>query len=123
VKKGLLASLMLVALLALPLVGACSDTDAEVITLTYSNFFPSTHLNSILAEEWIEEIESRTDGRVKIDYFPGGTLTSSTLIYDGVVEGMSDIGMSCLAYTPGVFRSASWWIYPMPTPTAGWRRW
>ena len=102
-KKGILASLLLIVLLSLPIIGACSGTGDEVITLSYSNFFPSTHLNSILAEEWIKEIESRTDGRVEINYFPGGTLTPAAGVYDGVVEGISDIGMSCLAYTPGRF--------------------
>ena len=102
-KKGILTLLLLVVLLSLPFTGACTTTEPEVITLTYSNFFPSTHLNSILAEEWIKEIEDRTDGRVHIDYFPGGTLTPAAGVYDGVVEGISDIGMSCLAYTPGRF--------------------
>ena len=75
----------------------------KVITLNYSNFFPAPHKNSILAQQWCKEIEKRTNGRVKISYFPGGTLTPSAQIYDGVVRGISDIGFSCLAYTRGRF--------------------
>jgi TRAP-type C4-dicarboxylate transport system substrate-binding protein len=51
----------------------------------------------------IKEIEKRTNGRVKISYFPGGTLTKSRVCYDGVVKGISDIGQSCFAYTRGRF--------------------
>jgi TRAP-type C4-dicarboxylate transport system substrate-binding protein len=50
-----------------------------------------------------KEIEKRTNGRVKISVFPGGTLTKPRVCYDGVVKGISDIGMSCFAYTRGRF--------------------
>ena len=83
---------------------SCSNPDdKKVINLTYSNFFPPTHLNSILAEAWIKEIETRTDGQVDIEYFPGGNLTPAAGVYDGVVNGLSDIGMSCFSYTVGRF--------------------
>jgi TRAP-type C4-dicarboxylate transport system substrate-binding protein len=54
-------------------------------------------------EEWIGEIEKRTGGKVKIKYYPGGTLTPAAQVYDGVVKGISDIGESCFAYTRGKF--------------------
>lgn len=73
------------------------------IKLTYSNFFPPTHIQSKLAEDWAKEIEQRTNGRVKVEYFPGQTLTKANQVYDGVVSGLSDIGFSVLAYTRGRF--------------------
>jgi len=76
---------------------------AQTINLNYSNFFPAPHENSKLAEAWAKEIEKRTNGKVKITYFPGGTLTPAAQIYDGVVKGISDIGYSCFAYTAGKF--------------------
>ena len=75
----------------------------KVISLNYSNFFPAPHKHSITAEQWCREIEKRTNGSVKIAYFPGGTLTPAAQIYDGVVKGISDIGFSCFAYTRGKF--------------------
>ena len=42
----------------------------KVIKLRYSNFFPPVHAISKLSEEWCKEIEKRTNGRVKIIYFP-----------------------------------------------------
>ncbi len=82
---------------------AVSLAQEKVITLNYSNFFPPQHENSKLAEQWCREIEKRTNGRVKINYFPGGTLTPADQTYDGVVKGIADIGYSCFSYTAGKF--------------------
>ncbi len=75
----------------------------KAITLNYSNFFPAPHKNSILADQWCKEVEKRTNGKVKITYFPGGTLTPAAQTYDNVVKGIADIGMSVFAYTRGKF--------------------
>jgi TRAP-type C4-dicarboxylate transport system substrate-binding protein len=73
------------------------------IELNYSIFFPASHLQARTAADWAEEIEKRTEGRVKITMFPGGTLTQAPQCYEGVVNGISDIGMSVFAYTRGKF--------------------
>ncbi len=95
-------SLTLTAFLVLSLAMA-SMALAGTIKLTYSNFFPPTHIQSKLADQWCRMVEERTGGKVQIDYFPGSTLTKAKQNYDGVVEGISDIGMSCLAYSRGRF--------------------
>jgi TRAP-type C4-dicarboxylate transport system substrate-binding protein len=76
---------------------------AKTFHLTYSIFFPPTHGQCQAGMAWAKAIEERTDGRVKITVFPGGTLTKANQCYDGVVNGISDIGMSCFAYTRGRF--------------------
>lgn len=76
---------------------------AGPIKLTYSNFFPPTHIQSKLAEAWCKEVAKRTNGRVVVDYFPGQTLTKANQVYDGVVTGLSDLGLALFAYTPGRF--------------------
>lgn len=80
-----------------------ADQPPKAIELTYSIFFPATHQNTVLATEWAKEIEKRTDGRVKITVFAGGTLTPADKCYDGVEKGISDIGMSVMGYTRGRF--------------------
>jgi TRAP-type transport system periplasmic protein len=72
-------------------------------TLTYSIFFPATHSLAKTGEAWAKEIEKRTNGKVKFTLFLGGTLTPADQCYDGVVKGISDIGMSLFAYTRGRF--------------------
>lgn len=76
---------------------------ADPIKLTYSNFFPPTHIQSKLAEAWCKEVEKRTGGRVVVEYFPGQTLTKAPQVYDGVVSGLSDLGLALFGYTPGRF--------------------
>lgn len=77
--------------------------EARQQTLNYSIFFPPTHGQALAAEAWAKEIEKRTEGEIKFNLFPGGTLTNANQCYDGVVQGISDLGMSCFAYTPGRF--------------------
>jgi len=76
---------------------------AKPIKLTYSNFFPPKHVQSILGQQWCDEVEKRTDGKVIVEYYPGQTLTKSKQVYDGVVTGLSDVGMCLFAYTKGRF--------------------
>lgn len=102
-KKWLLSLLLVVSLLTVSLLPGCTTTEQQVIKLTYNNFFPPTHYNSILAEQWIQEIEKRTNGKVDITYYAGGQLAAAAKTYDGVVQGICDIGMSVFAYTPGRF--------------------
>lgn len=73
------------------------------VKLSYSNFFPPTHVQSQLAEEWCREVEKRSGGAVVIDYYPAGTLTKAKDVYDGVTQRISDIGLSALGYTKGRF--------------------
>ncbi|MBN2398526.1 MAG: TRAP transporter substrate-binding protein [Deltaproteobacteria bacterium] len=87
---------------ALLLMAGCQKKE-KTVELTYSIFFPPTHSQCQAAISWAEEIEKRSGGRVKITTFPGGTLTKAGQCYDGVVQGISDIGMSCFAYTRGRF--------------------
>jgi len=96
--------MMIVAVVAVALIFAFSPVAvAKTYKLTYSNFFPPTHIQSKLGEYWCQEVEKRTGGKVKVDYYPGQTLTKAKQVYDGTVEGLSDIGMSVLAYTRGRF--------------------
>jgi TRAP-type C4-dicarboxylate transport system substrate-binding protein len=57
----------------------------------------------LAATEWAKEIQKRTDGRVQITIYPAGSLTKADQCYEGVVKGISDLGMSCFAYTRGRF--------------------
>jgi len=56
-----------------------------------------------LAEAWCKAVEERTNGQVKIEYYPGQTLTKAKQCYDGTIYGLSDIGFSVFGYTRGRF--------------------
>lgn len=100
--KKLVAILLVV--LAVPAIFlSCKKKPGDVIMLNYSIFFPPTHGQCKAGELWAKEIEDKTDGRVKINIYPGGTLVKAEDTFTGVEKGVSDIGMSCFAYTRGRF--------------------
>lgn len=111
--KCTLWSLMLSLVLVVSLSGCGRRNTAEkasggalpndTFRLSYSVFFPPTHIQCKTAEAWAKEVETRSEGRIVIDMHPGGSLTPAPQVYDGVVNGVSDIGMSCFAYTRGRF--------------------
>lgn len=101
-KKGLIFSFMVFGL-ALQLVFAFPSLAQDTIKLTYSVFFPPTHGHAKAAVAMAKEIEKRTNGRVKITVYAGGALTKPRVTYDGVIKGISDLGMSVFAYTRGRF--------------------
>lgn len=113
--KWFLVLLLGMVLVGLPLMNV--NAKAATINLTYSNFFPPSHFNGKLGDSWAKEIEKRTDGRVKITYFPGGSLLKGPAIFDGIVKGVTDIGMSCFAYTLGRFPVMEALDLPMGYPT------
>ncbi|KAF0154869.1 MAG: TRAP dicarboxylate transporter subunit DctP [Syntrophaceae bacterium] len=102
-KKGILSFTVSFLVATLFLVFWCSSSVMAQTTLTYSIFFPATHAQAKAGENWAKEIEKRTSGKVKISIFAAGTLTPADQCYDGVVKGISDIGMSLFAYTRGRF--------------------
>jgi len=76
---------------------------ADVIKLSYSIFFPPTHVQCVAGTNWANEIHKRTAGRVQITVYPAGSLSKADQCYEGVTKGISDLGMSCFAYTRGRF--------------------
>ncbi len=75
----------------------------ETYEFNYAVFFPATHLQAQTAEAWAKELGNRSDGQIKITFFPGGTLTKAAQTYEAVVSGVADIGMSVFAYSRGRF--------------------
>ena len=90
---------------------------AANVTLKYANFFPPTHSQSKLAEAWCKAVEEKTEGRVKIEYYPGGSLLKGKQIYDGLADGIADIGFSVAAYTAGRFPIVSAFDLPFGYPS------
>lgn len=79
------------------------STFAQTITLTYANFPPAATFPSVQMERWAKEVEKRTNGKVKVQTFPGGTLLPAKGIFEGVISGSADIGNFAMSYQPGRF--------------------
>jgi len=100
-KKG---SLLIVVVLVASLFGGLTGCSGGTQELTLAHFWPATHpVETELVQPWIAAIDEATEGRVKIISYPGETLAASDAIYEGVKEGVTDIGLSCFSYTRGQF--------------------
>jgi TRAP-type transport system periplasmic protein len=75
----------------------------KAIEITYSTHMPAPHLSTLLAKEWAKEVEKRTNGRVKVTVFPGGTLLTADKAYNGVLTGIADVAWIVLGVTKGRF--------------------
>ena len=80
-----------------------SANSADVINLKITNYFPPPSMQSKIMAEYISELESRTDGRVKVQYFPGGSLLKAPATIKGIDSGITDIGLAHIEYTAGRF--------------------
>lgn len=110
---------VVMAMTLILLAGALNGTASAKIKLTYNNYLPPVHIGSLVAEAWCKEIEKRTHGEVEIMYFSGGQLLPGPKVFDGVVQGIADIGFSNLAYTRGRFPEMEICDLPLGMPS-GW---
>lgn len=102
-KKVLFLLPALAILLALFLT-ACQDENKNQYKLKLAHFFPASHpAETILIKEWSQAVNEATGGQVVIESYPGESLAKAADIYNSVVAGVADIGLSCYSYTPGRF--------------------
>ena len=94
-----------------------SEGAEPTVRLSYSIFFPPSHIQCLMAQDWADEVNARTNGSVEITIYPAGTLSQADQCYTGVVSGISDIGMSCFAYTSGRFPLLEGLDLPLGYPT------
>ncbi|RJR53233.1 MAG: C4-dicarboxylate ABC transporter substrate-binding protein [Desulfobacteraceae bacterium] len=79
-----------------------SPVQAQV-SLKLANFFPPDQKISVAMDQWCKEVEKRTNGKVKVTQFAGGTLTPPTQTFVSVTRGVADAGLSFCSYTMGRF--------------------
>jgi len=90
-----------------------SSPAAPAFKLAFSSSLPGHDTLSIVLEEWCREVKSRTNGRIHVDFYPGGILTPAPQTYDSVTTGIADIGFAPMGVTPGRFPLAEVMEQPM----------
>ena len=105
--KWLLASA--IALMAVP----SSAADPEFRLKFAHHNPPGAFLNVYGTDVWAKNIETRTNGRVKIDLYPAQMLGRATDTYDNVINGIAEIGWTYLAYQPGRYPLSEIVMLPM----------
>jgi TRAP-type C4-dicarboxylate transport system substrate-binding protein len=125
VTKKILFIFLALTMLAFPFLIACGAEEGEeeetftgVIELTVANYFSTPTSQSKVLAEFCLELEERTDGRVQVDYFDSGTLLGSEAMFQGILDGVADIGYSHVYYTPGRMPVAEAIGLPLGYPSA-----
>lgn len=103
IKRVMIVCIAVTLLLGFGLVTPKASHSQATITLKYANFPPATTFPCVQMERWAKEVEKRTNGKVKVQTFPGGTLLPAKNIFDGVIAGTADIGNFAMSYQPGRF--------------------
>lgn len=81
-----------------------ANAGSDVVVLRMSHFMPApSAMNADIFEPWAKKIEEESNGRIKIENFPGSTLTKPSDTYEAVVNGRVDIGIQLQGYTSGRF--------------------
>jgi TRAP-type C4-dicarboxylate transport system substrate-binding protein len=112
----IIVGIFIVALFSVFLMPA--NAKAGPIQLSYANFPPAPTFPCVQMERWKKEVEKRTNGKVVINTYPGGTLLGAKNMMDGVIAGQADIGNLCMAYQPGRFVTTNATSLPIGIPNA-----
>jgi TRAP-type C4-dicarboxylate transport system substrate-binding protein len=120
-KKRILLTVILVALLASMLIG-CAQTSkspstsapastqappatqaaqAQVIELKLAHMDPAGSFADKHFERWAEKLSAASNGRIKIRVYPGASLVTATDTYEAVAKGLVDLGSSLRFSSPG----------------------
>ena len=101
IKKLLVVGLMCIAFAALCIGmtgcggsggGSGSGDSGDTITLRLASDAPEDHIATKLNTWLCEEVEKRTEGRVKVDYYPSSQLGDYATVYDEIKQGTIDAG-------------------------------
>ncbi len=102
------------ALVAMSLIGCSNQTTdnadgssataQETTTLRFTHFWPATSsINQEVFEPWAKQIETDSNGRLKVELYPSSTLSKADVTYESAVKGTIDIGSQAHGYTSGRF--------------------
>jgi TRAP-type transport system periplasmic protein len=113
-------SVVLLFVISLLLFGHCVGYAAESqIKLKFAMFIPPVSKNAILFDQFCKDINKRTNGKVEVSYYPGGTLLPAPRMAAGVATGIADIGFSNCTYSRGRFPVMEAMELPLGVPS-GW---
>lgn len=103
-------------LLLAPATAAGQGAPATPIVLKKADFGPLTLSRVQLSKWWAEEVERRSQGRVRIQYFPAEALLKAADIFEGTRGGVADIGIWVQAYNPAVSPLSALFTLPGISP-------
>lgn len=99
---------------------ASSGAFAQEVTLKMHQFLPAqANIPAKILYVWADKIEEASEGRIKIDRFPSMQLGGAPPeLMDQAIDGIADIVMTVVGYTPGRFPSTEVFELPFFTSDA-----
>lgn len=91
-------------LLAASIAGLGAASAQSATTLRMAHFWPgASGVNQEIFEAWAATLEEESDGELRVEMFPSGTLAKPDSIYEAAANGIADIGATAQGYTAGRF--------------------
>jgi TRAP-type C4-dicarboxylate transport system substrate-binding protein len=114
IKFLILIGVLLVGLLVMTACGGSKPTPAggggeqkeqlKTYEFSLAHMWPATHVvETVVAQGWAKAVEEATNGQVKIVSYPAATLLTGPETYEGVIQGVADIGIGVYSYSRGRF--------------------
>jgi len=103
-KVGYIALAM--ALFVVLVLSGCSSggtSSGQVFELSYNINYNATQIPGKVAYYFADQLNKRSNGRLKVTVYPAGTLSAPEAVYKSVVDGVADFGQHTITYTPGRF--------------------
>jgi TRAP-type C4-dicarboxylate transport system substrate-binding protein len=82
---------------------APTSTAVSTINLKFAVYHPPTTSEAQLCQQFADAVKAQTNGAVQVQLFTGGSLLTAPNMYDGIVNGIADIGEGAMSYNPGKF--------------------
>jgi len=92
-----------------------ATTPPDVIELTCATHFGAPAPHSVALQQFCNDVNEQTGGKINITFYAGGTLLDAAAMYQGVVDGVADMGYDPIHYTAGRFP-----VTEVLTSTPGW---
>ena len=100
-KKNLFLPLLALSLLC-PAAAQAAERPYE-LTFTSEGYRENHVVYQKVWEPWMQEVEKRSNGRLRIVYYTPGSICTSKDVPDAVVKGRVDIGHSLFGANPGLY--------------------
>ncbi|MEM3484385.1 MAG: TRAP transporter substrate-binding protein DctP [Candidatus Bathyarchaeia archaeon] len=95
------------------------ETSFGTIELRYATIYPPPpSIPGQMAQYFASLIQKYSGGKVSVLVYPGGALVAPADIFDAVLKGVVDMGISAPSYTPGRFPVLKGMDLPYPIASA-----
>ena len=113
-KKILISAIVVISVTCALVIGECAAAKPKILKLKFSNWTTPPSPPGKATAKWIQMVEQRTKGKVKVDTFYAATLLGGKNTIEGILQGVADVGMNVSSFRPERFPMLALLNYPHP---------